>query len=81
MVATSASRADMLHPSSFLPVALFHPGPSAHLNRVPGTTHRRSVAEVEVVQLVDTHAMKQGSGNNVNPLGDLCVDVSDHLRP
>ena len=71
MVAASARRADLLHPSSICPVVLFHPGLSAHLNRVPGTAERGRVAEVEVVQLVYAHAVKQGGGKDVNAFGDF----------
>jgi hypothetical protein len=61
----------MLHPSSFCPVVLFHPGLSAHLNRVLGAAERGRVAEVEVVQLVYAHPVKQGSGKDVNPFGNF----------
>ena len=68
MVATSARRVDMKHLSLFCLVALFHPGLSAHLNRVSGTADRRRVAEVKVVQLVYAHAVKQGGGKDVDAL-------------
>src|SRR5579885_2802616 len=59
----------------------FHPGLSAHLYRVPGTTHRRRIAQVEGIQVVDAHAMKEGRGEDINAFGDFSVVVSHHLRP
>ena len=60
---------------------LFDPGLCAHLHRIPGATDGRRVAEVEVVQLVDAQAVKEGGGKDINPFGDFPMVVSDHLRP
>ena len=49
----------------------FHPGLSAHLNRVPGTAQRRSIAEIEIIQPLDSHVVEQGGGKDVDPLRDL----------
>jgi len=50
------------------------------LDGVPGTTHGRRVAEVEGIQVVDGHAMKQGGGKDIRAFGDFSMVVSDHLR-
>ena len=63
-----------------VPLSL-QPGLSTHLNRIPGATDRRRVAEVEVVQIVDAHAVKEGGGKDINPFGDFPMVVSDHLGP
>src|SRR6266566_4119874 len=66
--------------SSLPTLALFDPGLGTHLHRVPWATHRRRVAEVEVVQVVDAHAVKEGSGKDINPFGDFPVPMTDDLR-
>lgn len=71
----------MLRLSSLPMLALFHPDLSTHLHRIPGTTHGGCVAEVEVIQLVDAHAVKQGGGKDINPFGDFCLPMTNHLRP
>jgi hypothetical protein len=50
------------------------------LHRVPGTTHGRSIAEVEGIQVVDGHVVKQGRCKDIDPLSDFPMVVSDHLR-
>src|SRR6266699_978521 len=62
-------------------VVLFDPGLCAHLYRVPGTTQGRRVAKIERIQVVNTHAMKQGRGKNVDPLGHFPMPMPDHLCP
>src|SRR3989441_8117490 len=64
IVATSANRTDIMRLWSLPILALFDPGLSTHLHRVPWATHGRRVAEVEVGQVVDAHAMKQGGGKD-----------------
>ncbi len=39
------------------------------------------VAQIEVIQFVDAHPMKEGSGEDINAFGDFPVVVSDHLSP
>src|SRR6266567_5565360 len=58
-----------------------YPRLGTHLDGVPGTTHRGSVTQIEAIQVVDAHPMKEGSGEDINAFGDFPVVVSDHLSP
>ena len=60
---------------------LFDPGLRTHLYRVPGTTQGRCVAQVKGIEVIDEHAMKQGRGKDVDPLGHFPMPVADYLCP
>ena len=66
--------------SSLSLMVVFHPGLGAHLHWVPGTTHGRGVAEIEGIQIIDEHVVKQGSSKNINPFGDFALPVASDLR-
>ncbi len=59
---------------------MFDPDLGAHLHRIPGTTHRRGIAEIEGIQIIDEHIVKQGSSKNINPFGNFALPVASDLR-
>ncbi len=59
---------------------VFDPGLGAHLHWVPGTTHGRRVGEIEGIQVIDAHVVKQGSSKDINPFGDFAMPVASDLR-
>jgi len=52
-------------------------GLCTHLYGVPGTT--KGVTKIEVIQLVNQHAVEQCGGKDVNPLGDFRLIMSNDL--
>ena len=56
------------------------PGLRTHLHRVPGTAYRGRVAEIQGVQVIDAHAVKQGCGKDIHPFGDFVMVVARDLR-
>lgn len=64
-----------------LSLRLDDPGLSTHLNRVPGATEGGSVAEIEVIQLINFHPMKQCSGKDVNSLSNFRTVMAYYLSP
>ena len=57
-----------------------YPGLGTHLHRVPVTTHGRRVGEIQGIQAVDAHVVKQGRGKDINVFGDFPVPTADDLR-
>src|SRR5260370_29711176 len=50
------------------------------LDGVPGAAERRGVVQVQVADRVDGHAVVDGSGDDVDALGDLGVLVAEQLH-
>ena len=59
---------------------LCDPSLGTHLYRIPGTTHWRGVAEIEIIQVINGHVSKKCSCKDINAFGDFPVNVADHLR-
>ena len=56
------------------------PGLAGDLDRIPWGGERRRVAEIEVRDLRDPHAVVDRGGERVDPLGHLTCDVPEDLR-
>jgi protein-tyrosine-phosphatase len=62
------------------PTGVPGPGLGGHLDRVPRAAQWRSVGQVQVADRVDGHVVEDGSGGDVDPLGDLGVAVPEQLQ-
>src|SRR5579875_732772 len=82
--ATSSARHTCVITARFIPPMLRSrgagPGLGAGLDGVPGAAERRGVGQVQVADGVDGHAVVDGGGGDVDPLGDLGVLVAEQLH-
>lgn len=57
------------------------PALRTHLNGIPGAAQRRRIAQVQVVQHLDAHAVEDSRGKNVDPFGDFRPKMTNDLCP
>jgi len=58
----------------------FHPDLCSHLHRVPRIAERRRVAEVEIIQIFDAHAMEQRRCEDIDAFRHPRLPVAEDLR-
>src|SRR5579859_2322343 len=58
---------------------VFDPGLRGHLDGIPGTAKRRGIGQIEIVEFLDPHPMKEGCGKDVDAFGHFCPEIAHDL--